>query len=114
LVPYDAVDSALTSLHKALAKQHFMAENVSDARAVFRIFGPKSREVLAKLCPVDLSTEAFQPGTIRRSRMAQIPAAIWMTDAQTLQVICFRSVADYAFGVLKVAAMPGSEVGYLA
>jgi len=26
--------------------------------------------------------------------------------------VCFRSVADYVFKLLKVAAQPGSEVGY--
>ena len=35
---------------------------MSDARAVFQVSGPSAREVMAKLCPVDLSPEAFKPG----------------------------------------------------
>ena len=69
------------------------------------------REVLGKLAPVELSSEAFQPGQIRRSRLAQVAGAFWMDDAETLRVVCFRSAADYVFNLLKVAAQPGSEVG---
>ena len=86
--------------------------NVSDARAVFRIKGPNTREVLAKLAPVDLSPQAFGPGMIRRTRLAQVPAAFWMEDTDTAQLVCFRSVAQYVFDLLKTAAQPGSEVGF--
>jgi sarcosine oxidase subunit gamma len=44
--------------------------------------------------------------------MAQVAAAFWMVDAQTIQVVCFRSNAQYMFDLLKVAAQPGSEVGF--
>ena len=59
----------------------------------------------------DFAPAAFTQGMFRRSRMAQVPAAIWMTDEETFQIICFRSVAEYVFSLLKVAAQPDSEVG---
>ena len=65
----------------ALAGQHFLAVNVSDARSHLHVAGPGAREVLAKLCPVDLSPDAFTPGMVRRTRMAQIAAAFWLDDA---------------------------------
>lgn len=111
LCPYDAVGAMLDKATAALDGAHALAVNVSDARAVFTVSGPAAREVLGKLCPVDLSPDAFGPGMIRRTRMAQVPAAIWMQDDQSFRVICFRSVADYAFNLLKVAAQPGSGVG---
>ena len=111
LCPYDTVAANLTKMHKTLGKAHALAVDVSDARASFRTSGPGAREVLAKLCPVDLSPEAFRPGMFRRTRMAQIPAAIWMRDAETFQIVCFRSVAVYAFGILKAAADPAAAVG---
>jgi len=77
------------------------------ARAVFRISGDKAREVICKLAPVDMSPKAFPAGHFRRTRLAQTPAAFWMPDAQTVELICFRSVADYVFGLLSRAAMPG-------
>jgi sarcosine oxidase subunit gamma len=109
---YDAVPDTLAKMHKALAKTHALAVNVSDARAVFEVRGPRAREVMAKLCPVDLSSDAFTTGMFRRTRMAQVPAAFWMPEEDVFQIVCFRSVADYAFSILKMAAQPGSEVGY--
>lgn len=112
LCPYDAVTSHLDILTTKLGSSFALAVNVSDARAVFRVSGPDTREVLAKLCPVDMSPDAFKPGMFRRTRMAQVPAAFWMDVDESIRIVCFRSVADYVFGLLKAAAAPGSAAGY--
>ena len=112
LVPYGEVGEALAKIDKTLKGKHYLAENVSDARGVFQLHGPKGREVLAKLCPVDLSPGAFEPGMFRRTRLAQVAAAFWMRDAETFEIVCFRSVAQYVFDVLKTAADPEADVGY--
>lgn len=114
MVPYASVDDALAKIEAALKGEHFLAVNVSDARAVFQLQGAAVREVIAKLCPVDMAPEAFGPGMIRRTRMAQIPAAFWMVDDETIRVVCFRSVAEYAFNLLKDAAERGGEAGLFA
>ncbi len=54
---------------------------------------------------------AFEPGAFRRTRLAQIAAAIWLTGPETAHVLCFRSVARYAFDVLAAGAREGGEVG---
>jgi len=113
-VPYAEVNAKLAELDKALTGQHFLAVNVSDARAMFHLDGAGAREVVAKLMPVDMSADAFGPGDFRRTRMAQIPAAFWMPTETSVQIVCFRSVADYAFNLLKDASEPGGEVGYIA
>ena len=53
---------------------------------------------------------AFEAGDFRRSRLSQVAAAVWKTDGGDFELVCFRSVADYVFGVLKVASQTGSEV----
>jgi sarcosine oxidase subunit gamma len=112
MVPHAQADALCARLDEALSGDHALAVNVSDARAVFRVSGGAGvREVIAKLCPVDMSASAFGPGQFRRTRLAQIPAAIWMPEEGVMQIVCFRSVAQYAFDLLKNAAMPGSEVG---
>ena len=113
LVPYAEVEKTVAGLHKSLAKAHSMVVNVSDARVMFRLKGAGVREVLAKVAPVDLSAEAFGQGDLRRSRIAQVAAAFWMSGEDEFTLVAFRSVADYVFGVLKTGAQPGSEVGYL-
>lgn len=112
MCPYAEVHARLADLQAKLAKHHALAVNVSDARAVFRVTGPNAREVMAKLAPVDLHPDHFIPGMFRRSRLAQVPAAFWMPQEQTFQIVCFRSVAQYVFDVLAMAAQPGSEVGH--
>lgn len=112
ILPHAEVAETLQRIGTALKGQHHLAVDVSDARAMFRLSGAGVREVIAKLCPVDMA--AFAPGEIRRTRMAQVPAAIWMADDRTAHVICFRSVAQYVFDLLKGAAEPGSEVGWPA
>lgn len=110
LCPYRDVPSALGNLQTALGNSHALAVNVSDARTSFRIRGRYAREVLAKLCPVNFAPDAFGAGTFRRTRMAQVPAAVWLCAEDTFQIICFRSQALYVFDLLKTAAQPGSEV----
>lgn len=106
LVPYAEAEAAAA----ALEAPDRMAVNLSDARAVFRVSGPQARAVLAKLSPVDLSPAAFKPGMIRRTRLAQVPAAFWMVGEDAFELVCFRSVAGYVFDLLCTAAARGSEV----
>lgn len=107
LLPYGDVPGALTKLGEALAGVHHLAVNVSDARALIVVEGAFAREVIAKLAPVDLHPKSFAPGQMRRSRLGQVAAAFWMRDADTFEVICFRSVADYAFRLLAASAKAG-------
>tara|TARA_R110002110_G_scaffold49669_11_gene147400 strand:- start:1994 stop:2545 length:552 start_codon:yes stop_codon:yes gene_type:complete len=107
ILPYEDVAGTLTMLRKALEKVHFLAEDVSDARAVFRVTGKKSAQVLAKLCPVDL--DQMQEGELRRSRAAQVAVAFWAAD-DGFTLVSFRSVAGYVMGILRQSAQPGSEI----
>lgn len=109
---YADAQAHVAALSKSLASVHALAVNVSDARSVVRVSGAGARDVLAKLCPVDLSPEAFGAGMMRRTRLAQVAAAFWMSGADTFDVICFRSVADYVFETLAVAAEEGADVGF--
>lgn len=110
--PHAQVPEVLARLHAAFEDTHTTAIDVSGARAAFRVEGPHAREVLAKLAPVDLATDQFTPGMFRRTRMGQVPAAFWLRDDGAFEVICFRSVAQYMFDQLCVAAQPGSAVGH--
>lgn len=112
LCPYGSVATSLAKIQSMLGETHALCVDVSDARTVFELSGRHAREVLAKLCPVDLSPEAFSAGLFRRTRMAQVPAAFWIQAADTFRVVCFRSQASYVLDLLKVAAQPGSKVEF--
>ncbi|MEP2530940.1 sarcosine oxidase subunit gamma family protein [Shimia sp.] len=113
ITEYSSVAETMSALQAGLKDQHALIVNVSDARAVVRVSGDGSREVMAKLAPVDFSTDVFGPGDFRRSRLAQVAAAFWVNTDDSIEVICFSSVAKYVFDVLSVSAQSGGEVGYL-
>jgi len=106
---HGSAEAVVAELSEKFGSEHALAVNVSDARAVFRISGSSCREVVAKVAPVDMSD--FAQGDFRRTRFAQVPAAFWMSGAESFDVVCFRSVAQYMFDLLSVAAQDGSEVG---
>ncbi len=112
LCPYAEVAANIAKLNTALARMHALVVDVSDARAMFKVAGKGARDVMAKLAPVDFRASAFAPGMFRRTRMAQVPAAFLMRDEGAFEIVCFRSNAVYMFNLLKVAAQPGSHVGY--
>ena len=112
LVPYEMAQAHTTTLSAALGGTHHLVVNVSDSRATFTVTGAGAREVLSKLCPADLAPERFTRGQFRRTRLAQAPAAIWVSGEGQFSVVCFRSVAQYVFELLKQAAHPASRVGY--
>ena len=108
LVPYAEAGATLATLGTALAGQHHLAADVSDARALFTIRGARAREVLMKLCPVDM--EALAEGEIRRTRAAQVAAAFWQSAPDEFTLVSFRSVAAYVMDLLETAARNGSEL----
>lgn len=112
MMPYADSAGNLQALNRALDGCHHLAADVSDARAVFSLTGPGIRDVLAKICPVDLAPETLPVGEFRRSHVGQVAAAFWFVSEEEAVLICFRSVADYTFELLKTAAEPGGEIGF--
>lgn len=114
MCPRGQVAEVLAQLQTRFMDTHSLALDVSGARAMFRVEGAQAREVLAKLAPVDLAPGQFTPGMFRRTRLGQVAGAFWLTEDGSFRVICFRSVAQYVFDLLKDAARPGGEVGLFA
>ncbi len=104
IAPPDRAAAARDALATALADAHHLLVDVSDARAAFTVAGAGAREVLARLCPVDLHPDAFGPGELRRTRAAQVAAAFWMDEAGAFTLVCFRSVAGYVQDLLTLSA----------
>lgn len=107
LLPRDEVRAALDTLSAALDGQHHLAVDVSDARDVFELRGPGSREVLGKLTPANLDPGAFGPGDIRRTRLGQVAAAFWMGEAGEVTIVCFRSFGAYLEQLLQTSIEAG-------
>jgi sarcosine oxidase, subunit gamma len=113
VVDHSQADALVAKLDKALKDSHFLAINVSDTRSMITLSGDGCREVIAKGAPADLSSEALPIGEIRRTRLGQLAVAFWLSDDQTLNVICFRSVGAHVYKWLCNAAAKGSMPGFL-
>jgi sarcosine oxidase subunit gamma len=112
--PHEAASLMAEKLDGALSNEHVLVANVSDARAVFRVTGAGGdiRDTLAKLTPADLRPSALPPNMVRRTRLSQVPAAIWFDEETQATIVCFRSVAQYVFDLLRLSAATGGEVGH--
>jgi sarcosine oxidase subunit gamma len=107
--PPDAAPALVAALEAKLKGLHHLAADTSDLRAGWVLEGAALREVLAKLTPADM--QSLHPGEIRRTRLAQAAAAIWLESSERAHILAFRSVADYVTALLTQAAQRGGEVG---
>jgi len=107
LCPHQQAPDTARTLAKALEGQFATVAVVSDARAVFKLQGAGWRDALAKICPVDFAD--LTKGDIRRTRAAQVAAAIWVSGEDEATLVCFRSVAGYMFDLLSTVAAKGTE-----
>lgn len=97
--PHAEVDDLARRLRDAFGDAFASVFDVSDARQVFALSGPVEGAI-ATLAPIDFSRLA--PAEIRRTRLAQIPAALWR-EGDGWRLVCFRSVAGYAGDLLRGA-----------
>jgi sarcosine oxidase, subunit gamma len=104
------VTALLADLRKALGIIHSLAVDVSDMRAIIRLEGEGVRETLMKGSTLDLISEDYAPGTVRRMRFAEIAALFHVVEQNMIDIYVFRSYADYAWEFLVKAARKGSEV----
>ncbi len=108
-LPRGEVGQALAAARAALGPAGGLVADVSDARVLFTVAGPGAREVLARLTPADMG--ALGAGEMRRTRLSQVPAGIWQSGQGEFTVMVFRSVAEYARGILERAAA-GPAAGF--
>jgi sarcosine oxidase, subunit gamma len=106
----DNAPALLEKLNTALGKIQSLAVDVSDMRAIIRLEGDGVRETLMKGCSLDLLSDDYTPGTVRRVRFAEIAALIHVVEENMIDLYVFRSYADYAWEFLLKAARKGSEV----
>jgi sarcosine oxidase subunit gamma len=98
------------ALVKELGDTHSLAVNVSDMRAIIRLEGELTREVVMKGSTLDLTDGDYTTGTVRRMRFAEIAALLHIVEENVIDIYVFRSYAHYAWDFLQKAARKGSEV----
>lgn len=110
LCPLAKANELVARLRSALGTVHALAVDVSHMRAIMRLEGESVREVLLKGSSLDLLSEDYAPGTVRRMRFAEIAALLHVVDDQTFDIYVFRSYADYAWDFILATAGRASQV----
>ncbi len=96
----------LERLRAALVDHHAALTDVSDLRAGFEIKGPRSRDLLAKGCAVDLHPRVFNTGDCAQTALARVRITLRQVDeAPTYHVLVERSYAQYLWDWLIDAAV---------
>src|SRR5882724_182141 len=110
LCPAAKTTELLAALRTAFQDIHSLTVDVSDMRAVIRLEGEGSREVLMKGCSLDLLDGSYGPGAVRRMRFAEIAALLHAIEENTFDVYVFRSYADYAWEFLLATAREPAKI----
>ncbi|WP_265518578.1 sarcosine oxidase subunit gamma [Nitratireductor luteus] len=91
-----AACAAITAVHSAV--------DISHRNVAIDVTGPNVEDVLAAGCPQDLSLRAFPVGAASRTIFGKAEVVLWRRSEQHFRVECWRSFADYVFGLLEAAA----------
>ncbi len=98
----------LQRLGDALSGHAHAATDITDSRAVLRIAGACARPVLAKGCPLDLSTRSFGVGRVAQSLVGKAQAMVLPIEGGGYDLFVARSFAAYLWAWLLDA---GAEYG---
>ena len=98
------VAELVVALENELGDRHSLVVDVSDMRAVIRLEGEGVREILLKGSSLDLLSNDYKSGTVRRMRFAEIAALLHVVEDQVFDIYVFRSYANYAWDFLLATA----------
>lgn len=104
LLVCDAGSGLADRMAPALIGHHAALVDVSAARTVLELDGPKAAEVLAKGCGLDLHPRAFGPGRCAQTLLARVPVILQQTDQAPTYILYVRpSLAAWLTGWLMDA-----------
>ncbi|KAA5831309.1 sarcosine oxidase subunit gamma family protein [Saccharopolyspora hirsuta] len=91
----------VAALDEALADSLGSTVDVSANRTALRLSGRMSREVLEKLCSIDLHPRAFTPGRCAQTMVGRAQVILWQLSPEPeYRLLVRNSFADYLANVL--------------
>lgn len=86
--------------------------DLAGARCILEVAGPRARETLATLLPIDLHPRAFAEGAATATIAAHVPVLIWRA-AGAFRIACHRSYGQ-ALAEALIAAGRGRGLAMLS
>jgi sarcosine oxidase subunit gamma len=80
------------------------ATDVSHRNVAIIVSGPGAETAIMAGCPQDLSLDAFPVGACSRTLFGKAEIVLFRTEEDTFRVECWRSFADFVFGLLAEGA----------
>jgi sarcosine oxidase, subunit gamma len=80
------------------------AADVSHRNIGIIVSGPGAKTAINSACPHDLTEASFPVGACTRTVFGKMEIVLYRTDADTYRVECWRSFAEYCFGMLAEGA----------
>ncbi|AJZ63091.1 sarcosine oxidase subunit gamma [Paraburkholderia fungorum] len=96
----------LAKLGAAFAGVFASAVDIGSGYTVLEISGTRSREVLARGCPLDLHPKLFGVGQCAQSHYFKASMTLLPTGADSFDIVVRRSFADYFVKMMLDAAEP--------
>jgi sarcosine oxidase subunit gamma len=99
------VDSTITSLlarlQETLTDEFASSVDLTHANTLLQLAGPGAGDVIATLCPLDLSDQAFPPGSAARSLLGEVGVLVMRREAaECFDLLVDQTVAPYAWRLL--------------
>ncbi|MDA3646809.1 sarcosine oxidase subunit gamma [Saccharopolyspora indica] len=99
--PDGRAPTLLPALAEALADSLGSTVDVSASRTALRLSGPRSRDVLEKLCSLDLHPRSFPPTRCAQTLVGRTQAILWHLDHEpTYRLLVRNSYAPYLADLL--------------
>jgi heterotetrameric sarcosine oxidase gamma subunit len=89
--------------HFAKKMSHAYLSDQSDSWVMLRLSGEKSRQALARICPIDLHPAYFPPGSVTRTVMEHIGVLIVCDAENVYTLMALRSYARSFLHALEVS-----------
>lgn len=102
-VPLDGLAAEQARLQAAFAGMHAAVVDVSDYFTVIELGGIHTRDVLAKLTPLDVTSDALPAGTFRQTRMAKCSVLLAIQSDHCARLQVRWSHAEYLWDYLAEA-----------
>ncbi|SDK10238.1 sarcosine oxidase subunit gamma [Actinopolyspora mzabensis] len=101
VAPDGRAESLLRTVRTAQQGGSGSVVDVSANRTTLRLSGPMAREVLEKLCSLDLHPRAFGPGDCAQTLLGRVVVVLWQLDHEPGYRIMVRcSFAEYLADLL--------------
>jgi sarcosine oxidase subunit gamma len=104
VTPDGKAEALAKKLLEKLQGQAAAVVEVSEARAVIGLAGPRARDVLSHGCSLDLHPRAFGPGRCAQTLLSRVPIILDQRDgAPSYDIYVHRSFAEHLWGWLEDA-----------